>query len=317
MLVEARPSGARQRLGARRSRRLRTGAALRRRASATCARASRAASASPTTSSYFIQRTWSNCRGRRNSRPVRAARARSIRVLRAVPVEPDLDNGVRATDLPLNGRRRSSSTSWRRRHRRRLDRRGARRGDARRRGAAARIRARPRRRPDGEHAHLTITPAAGATKGLRPYRLLSTLGGIQDVWFGVVDPSVRRPNGCAIRPVCERPLHLPVVDGDAAAPPRRRHPEWIRAKLPTKPAFFELRAMVQGARAPHRVRERELPEHRRVLDPPRAHDHDPRRHLHAVLPVLRRHDRPPAAAGSRRAAPRRRDARPARRSSTP
>ncbi|HEY4241777.1 MAG TPA: lipoyl synthase [Kofleriaceae bacterium] len=36
-------------------------------------------------------------------------------------------------------------------------------------------------------------------------------------------------------------LHLPVVDGTV----RRRHPEWIRATLPTKPAFFELRAMVK------------------------------------------------------------------------
>ena len=47
-------------------------------------------------------------------------------------------------------------------------------------------------------------------------------------------------------------LHLPVVDEratpgstDGAAPPRRRHPEWIRATLPTKPAYFELRAMVK------------------------------------------------------------------------
>jgi lipoic acid synthetase len=44
-------------------------------------------------------------------------------------------------------------------------------------------------------------------------------------------------------------LHLPVV-GQAPppaseAPVRRRHPEWIRATLPTKPAFFELRAMVK------------------------------------------------------------------------
>ena len=38
-------------------------------------------------------------------------------------------------------------------------------------------------------------------------------------------------------------VHLPVVDG--AAPPRRRHPEWIRATLPTKPAYFELRALVR------------------------------------------------------------------------
>ena len=40
-------------------------------------------------------------------------------------------------------------------------------------------------------------------------------------------------------------LHLPVV-GDAPQPaPRRRHPEWIRATLPTKPAYFELRAMIK------------------------------------------------------------------------
>jgi lipoyl synthase len=42
-------------------------------------------------------------------------------------------------------------------------------------------------------------------------------------------------------------VHLPVIDGavDAAPAPRRRHPEWIRATLPTKPAYFELRAMVK------------------------------------------------------------------------
>ena len=38
-------------------------------------------------------------------------------------------------------------------------------------------------------------------------------------------------------------VHLPLVDQEAT--PRRRHPEWIRATLPTKPAFFELRAMVK------------------------------------------------------------------------
>jgi lipoic acid synthetase len=41
-------------------------------------------------------------------------------------------------------------------------------------------------------------------------------------------------------------VHLPVIDPAAAPPaPRRRHPEWIRATLPTKPAYFELRAMVK------------------------------------------------------------------------
>jgi len=41
-------------------------------------------------------------------------------------------------------------------------------------------------------------------------------------------------------------VHLPVV-GQAPDPaaPRRRHPEWIRATLPTKPEYFELRAMVK------------------------------------------------------------------------
>jgi len=50
----------------------------------------------------------------------------------------------------------------------------------------------------------------------------------------------------------ESRVHLPVV-GQSAVPapatgepaPRRRHPEWIRATLPTKPAYFELRAMVK------------------------------------------------------------------------
>ncbi|HEY5937162.1 MAG TPA: lipoyl synthase [Kofleriaceae bacterium] len=45
----------------------------------------------------------------------------------------------------------------------------------------------------------------------------------------------------------ESRVHLPVVgQGPAVAEaPRRRHPEWIRATLPTKPAYFELRAMVK------------------------------------------------------------------------
>jgi lipoic acid synthetase len=48
----------------------------------------------------------------------------------------------------------------------------------------------------------------------------------------------------------ESRVHLPVVGQPAAleaepAAPRRRHPPWIRATLPTKPAYFELRAMVK------------------------------------------------------------------------
>jgi lipoic acid synthetase len=47
-------------------------------------------------------------------------------------------------------------------------------------------------------------------------------------------------------------VHLPVVENGVApgssastSAPRRRHPEWIRAQLPTKPAFFELRNLVK------------------------------------------------------------------------
>jgi lipoic acid synthetase len=42
----------------------------------------------------------------------------------------------------------------------------------------------------------------------------------------------------------ETRVHLPVVGQEPPAP-RRRHPEWIRATLPSKPAYFELRAMVK------------------------------------------------------------------------
>jgi lipoyl synthase len=38
-------------------------------------------------------------------------------------------------------------------------------------------------------------------------------------------------------------VHLPVVEGAAPAE-RKRHPPWIRATLPSKPEFFELKAMV-------------------------------------------------------------------------
>jgi lipoic acid synthetase len=46
------------------------------------------------------------------------------------------------------------------------------------------------------------------------------------------------------RGVRER-VSLPVVQGEA--PVRRRHPEWIRVPLPTKPTFFETKALVKEA----------------------------------------------------------------------
>ncbi len=41
-------------------------------------------------------------------------------------------------------------------------------------------------------------------------------------------------------------VHLPVVT--AEAPRARRHPEWIKVPLPTKPAFFEVQRMVKELR---------------------------------------------------------------------
>ena len=38
-------------------------------------------------------------------------------------------------------------------------------------------------------------------------------------------------------------VHLPVVTGESEV--RRRHPPWIKATLPSKPAYFELRAMIK------------------------------------------------------------------------
>ena len=46
-------------------------------------------------------------------------------------------------------------------------------------------------------------------------------------------------------PDIESRVHLPVVGQPTEPAPRRRHPPWIRATLPTKPAYFELRAMVK------------------------------------------------------------------------
>jgi lipoic acid synthetase len=41
-------------------------------------------------------------------------------------------------------------------------------------------------------------------------------------------------------------VHLPIAGEPAPpAPVKRRHPEWIKAQLPTKPAFFELRELVK------------------------------------------------------------------------
>jgi lipoyl synthase len=50
------------------------------------------------------------------------------------------------------------------------------------------------------------------------------------------------PVASYVAPMSDRErVHLPVVDGA----PRRRHPEWIRVPMPTKPTFFEVKKRVQ------------------------------------------------------------------------
>ena len=90
---------------------------------------------------------------------------------------------------------------------------------------------------------------------------------------------------------------------DAAAeagldPRARREPELALPRDQADPARAE---------AAHGVRGSVVPEHRRMLRQGHGDVHDPRRPLHAALPVLRRRARPAAAAGRGRAAPSRRD----------
>ena len=63
-------------------------------------------------------------------------------------------------------------------------------------------------------------------------------------------------------------------------------------RIPSGENYFDVRDLVHGLEAAHGVRVGVVPQHRRVLGPARAHHHDPRRHLHAQLPVLRRADGP-------------------------
>nr|HEX4317540.1 hypothetical protein [Kofleriaceae bacterium] len=137
---------------------------------------------------YFIQRTWSNAEAAQFHDPCVPHVPDDPPFFAAVPIEPDTDNGVRATDVALDGSATipldflsdgGTGDDWIVEV---LD-------EATLDGAAPQLEFALDRDAgqNGEHAHLTITPAPGAAKGLRPYRVLSTLGGFQNVWFGVVD----------------------------------------------------------------------------------------------------------------------------------
>ena len=56
--------------------------------------------------------------------------------------------------------------------------------------------------------------------------------------------------------------------------------------------YHELKGLLRGLSLEHGLRGGPLPEHREVLGPADRHDHDPRRHLHPGLRLLRGQDRP-------------------------
>src|SRR5438876_430155 len=71
-----------------------------------------------------------------------------------------------------------------------------------------------------------------------------------------------------------------------------RHPAPALAEGPGawRPELRRLEAAGRRAAAAHRVRERALSEYRGLLEPPHGDLHDPGRHLHARLRLLRYQD---------------------------
>jgi hypothetical protein len=138
---------------------------------------------------FFIQRTWSNAAATGFHDPCVPHIPGDPAFFATRPVEPDLDNGVRATNVELPDGEATidlefisdgpTGAPWIVEP---LD-------EATLDGAPPALELSLDRNSgqNGDIAHLTIKPASGATKGLTPYRLLSTLGGYQEVWFGVVD----------------------------------------------------------------------------------------------------------------------------------
>ena len=118
--------------------------------------------------------------------------------------------------------------------------------------------------------------------------------------------------GSRDHPAKARMLLVERSDGRSAAAvhqaPRAeaRVAEGARAGVGELPAAARHHARPQ---AQHRLRGRALPQHRRVLAPRHGDLHDPRRHLHARLHLLRGGARQAGDARHRRAAPRRRSGR--------
>ena len=108
-----------------------------------------------------------------------------------------------------------------------------------------------------------------------------------------------------------RPAPETIAMGGSVTP-LRRHPDWIRSRLPSGPNYHDLKGLHARPEPQHGLRGGPLPEHRGVLGPADRDDHDPRRHLHPGLRLLRGQDRPADVVRRRRAAAGRRGGQPAR-----
>ena len=64
-------------------------------------------------------------------------------------------------------------------------------------------------------------------------------------------------------------------------------PAWLKAKAPMGETFHNFEEDGAGAEAAYGVRERAVPEHRRVLEPEGRDVHDVGESLHAAVRVLR------------------------------
>ena len=82
----------------------------------------------------------------------------------------------------------------------------------------------------------------------------------------------------------------PAADGIAG--PLRRHPDWIKARMPSGDQLPRPQGPAPRPEPQHGLRGGPLPEHRGVLGPAHRDGHDPGRHLHPRLRLLRGQDRP-------------------------
>ena len=79
------------------------------------------------------------------------------------------------------------------------------------------------------------------------------------------------------------------MQGSLPVAERPRRPEWMKVRAPSaNTRFFEVRDADPRCAPAHDLRGGPLPEHRRVLGTRHRDLPDPRRHLHARLPLLLR-----------------------------